>query len=46
VNFYDLSIGELIEQGMILEEQDGIQIDRSKILVPHGTAVYLMRKVT
>jgi hypothetical protein len=42
----DLSIGELIEQGMILEEQDGIQIDRSKILVPHGTAVYLMRKVS
>jgi Predicted nucleotide-binding protein containing TIR-like domain len=42
----DLSIGELIENGMILEEQDGIQIDRSKILVPHGTAVYLMRKVS
>lgn len=41
----DLSIGELIEQGMILEEQEGVNINRNKILVPHGTAVYLMRKV-
>jgi Predicted nucleotide-binding protein containing TIR-like domain len=42
----DLSIGELIEHGMILEEQEGISINRNKILVPHGTAVYLMRKIS
>jgi hypothetical protein len=41
----DLSIGELIDQGMILEEQQGVSINRNKILVPHGTAVYLMRKI-
>ena len=41
----DITIAELIENGAKIEEQNDINIDRNKVLVPHGTAVYIMRQI-
>ena len=41
----DIPLYELIENGAILEEQKDIKIDINKILVPHGTAAYLIRQI-
>ena len=41
----DISLGELLENGANIEEQYDIKIDRKQILVPHGTAAYLMRQI-
>jgi len=44
-NKSDISIAELIEKGMKIEGQNDIEVDSNKVLVPHGTAVYLMRQM-
>jgi len=41
----DITIAELIEHGVIIEEQNDIEINRNRILVPHGTAAFLLRQI-
>jgi hypothetical protein len=39
----DSTLGQLFSAGAMIEEQHGCTIDRERVLVPHGTASYLMR---
>lgn len=41
----DITVGELEHYGARFVEQKGMRLERHKILVPHGTAVYLMRQL-
>jgi len=41
----DVTVAELQHYGAIFETQEGIDLDRNKVLVPHGTAVYVMRQL-
>lgn len=42
---FDVSIEEMESYGAIFHEQEGVNIDRKKTLLPHGTAAYLVRKI-
>lgn len=44
-NNINVPLGQIVMQGGMIVEQEGITIDRNKVLVPHGTALYVLRQL-